>query len=209
MAPVVPTLGTVETAEGQTLTLPLAATDPDRDPLFFDASGLPPGSTFDRGQGLFTWTPAVYQAGTYSGLVFTASDGNRTSTATLTIKVANTNQAPVLNPTYPLAGRENAPLQFTLTASDLDSDHLTFAALTPLPSGARLDPTTGRFQWTPGFEQAGDYNLTFAAQDPGHRYVFNGTTRVAGIDASRVVSGHGDVSNRWTWWMLLDQVGEA
>lgn len=47
------------------------------------------------------------------------------------------------------------------------------------------------------------------AQDPGQRYELNGRERVIGIDASQVISGHGDVSNRWTWWMLLNQVGEV
>ena len=70
---------------------------------------------------------------------------------------------------------------------------------------------TSRYSALGGFGPAGldGEAQVVTAQEPGHRYIFNEMARVAGIDASRVVSGHGDVSNRWTWWMLLDQVGEA
>jgi pimeloyl-ACP methyl ester carboxylesterase len=44
------------------------------------------------------------------------------------------------------------------------------------------------------------------ANDPGTPYTPDGGARVVGVESSRVISGHSDVSNAWTWWMLLDQV---
>ncbi|MCP4169279.1 MAG: hypothetical protein GY758_00725, partial [Fuerstiella sp.] len=35
-----------------------------------------------------------------------------------------------------------------------------------LPGGAVMDPVSGVFSWTPGFEQAGEYTVTFTVTDP-------------------------------------------
>ena len=82
------------------------------------------------------------------------------------ILVTNTNQPPVLVPLPLQAGREGTGFEFTLTAADDDRDTLVFRAVTPLPRGARLDPQTGEFRWTPDYAQAGLYMLQFAVHDP-------------------------------------------
>ena len=60
---------------------------------------------------------------------------------------------------------EGTALSFTLSASDPDGESLTFSAA-GLPTGATLDPVTGAFSWTPTYEQAGLYTLTFTVNDP-------------------------------------------
>jgi pimeloyl-ACP methyl ester carboxylesterase len=45
-----------------------------------------------------------------------------------------------------------------------------------------------------------------AARPPGSRYDAPAGARVIGVEASKVISGHSDISNEATWWMLLDQV---
>jgi len=55
-------------------------------------------------------------------------------------------------------------LSFTLSATDLEGDPLTFS-LTGLPADATLDPDTGAFTWTPTEAQAGTYNVTFTVTD--------------------------------------------
>src|SRR5207248_3029894 len=57
------------------------------------------------------------------------------------------------------------PLQFTVRATDPDGDAVIYAPATPLPDGADFDVSNGRFAWTPGYDQAGDYTLTFDATD--------------------------------------------
>jgi hypothetical protein len=52
----------------------------------------------------------------------------------------------------------------------------------------------------------GGESIVVPANDPGTPYSPEGGARVLGIESSRVISGHSDVSNAWTWWMLLDQV---
>ncbi len=56
---------------------------------------------------------------------------------------------------------ENMPLNFTVTASDPDSDVVAITALT-LPAGASF--VGGTFSWTPSYSQAGIFSLRFRAQ---------------------------------------------
>jgi hypothetical protein len=75
------------------------------------------------------------------------------------------NAAPVLATIGARSVREGATLTIDLSASDPDGDKLSFLA-SALPSGAQLDPVTGRFTWTPGLFQAGIYSgLTLRATD--------------------------------------------
>jgi YD repeat-containing protein len=165
-APVLAPVGAVTIQENQALILPLVATDSDGDRLTYAATNLPAGAKLDALTGVLSWTPSLFQAGTYTGIQVTASDGNRSRTQTFSITVNNVNQAPVLAPLPLQSGRENVPLQFSLSATDIDRDSVIYRAVTPLPSGASLDSKTGAFHWTPGYEQAGDYTFRFAATDP-------------------------------------------
>jgi len=61
---------------------------------------------------------------------------------------------------------ENQHVTFTLEASDPDGDSIAFAS-PDLPGGATLDPVTGVFEWTPSYQQAGLYTVTFIATDFG------------------------------------------
>jgi len=49
-----------------------------------------------------------------------------------------------------------------IEATDVDEDAITFDAV-DLPEGATFE--NGTFTWTPGFDQGGDFNLTFTAND--------------------------------------------
>jgi YD repeat-containing protein len=163
-APVLAPVANRQVAEGNLLQIQLQASDPDGDALTYSASNLPPGATFDAQTGLLKWTPNLFQAGLYSGIVFTVSDGNKSASETISISVDNTNQAPIVTPLVPQAGRENTPIQFTVTATDIDVETLALSA-SNLPAGAKFDAATGLFTWTPSFTQAGDYTVTFAAKD--------------------------------------------
>ena len=73
----------------------------------------------------------------------------------------------IVVPLLPQSGREDARLQFTVAADDPNTDTLTYSVVAGLPIGAVFNSKTGQFQWTPGFEQAGDYTVQFQATDPG------------------------------------------
>ena len=154
-APVL-TLADQSVAEGQTLTLALAASDQDGDALRYTAHNLPQGATLDPQQGLLQWTPHLAQAGDYPNVQFSVTDGHSTDTADITIHVTNTNQAPRFAATSSQYVHENHELEFVIVAQDNDQDAVVYSSPGGLPLGAHLDARTGRFRWTPKYDQAGD-----------------------------------------------------
>ncbi|MCK5526664.1 MAG: tandem-95 repeat protein, partial [Candidatus Latescibacteria bacterium] len=89
--------------------------------------------------------------------IFTVNDGAGGSIEAIPfeITVNPVNDAPVLAVVDTVAD-EGEDLHFTVCATDVDGDDLTFSAGN-LPEGASFDPTTQLFSWTPDFTQAGTY----------------------------------------------------
>jgi hypothetical protein len=71
---------------------------------------------------------------------------------------------PVLNAIGAKSVNVGTNLNFTISGSDPDGDTLTYSA-TGLPAGATFNADTRTFEWTPGYTQAGSYNVTFAVND--------------------------------------------
>jgi hypothetical protein len=161
-APILQLIGDKSVVEEETLTFAVSATDADGDPLTYSAGTLPVGAAFDAGTRTFTWTPTNLQSGWYR-VMFQVSDGQVTISETITITVrSGPNQAPVLAAIGGRSTSENTLLSFSLSATDLDGDALTFSA-TGLPSGASF--AGGVFTWTPTYDQAGSYPVTFTVSD--------------------------------------------
>lgn len=149
--------------EGATLSIQLAATDPDGDPLTYGATPLPQGASLTTG-GLFRYTP-VRSAASCNGTVqtnvqFTASDGTLSANETVPISVvdANTNAAPSFTDPADRSVYVGQLVQAQLQATDVDGDTVTFAS-SNLPAGAALTPA-GAFSWTPSAAQTVDVALT-------------------------------------------------
>lgn len=169
--PVLDPISDQNISEGQALLMDFSASDPDGNSLSFQISGEPSGSVFmDNGDGSasLSWTPEFGQAGNYP-LDITVSDNDPyyplSDVDTFNIHVGDGNRPPVLDP---IGGRlltENVPFHLDLIANDPDGDAVTFSA-SDLPTGAMMS-TTGRFDWTPGFDQAGNHSLIFHATDNG------------------------------------------
>ena len=162
-APVLTPVGPQNGAEGSAFSLQLSATDPDGDTLTYSAVGLPAGATLNPQTGLFTWTPAFGTAGTYS-IPVTVSDGALTSGQTISLTIAQTARAPVLNPLPDLFVNEGTEIAFTVSGVDPQGGPLSYSS--PLvPNNATLDSSSGLFTFTPAYGQAGAYTLTFSATD--------------------------------------------
>jgi beta propeller repeat protein len=155
--PVLGPIGNKSVNENTTLTFNVSATD--NDPITYSAQNLPSGATFS-GQN-FSWTPSYSQAGSYS-VTFRASDGNSQDSETITITVNNVNRSPVLSTINDKSVNENALLSFSVSATDPDGQTLTYS-VSGLPSGAVFASQT--FTWTPSYDQAGIFTLTFTADD--------------------------------------------
>jgi len=78
------------------------------------------------------------------------------------------NEPPVLAPIGNKTVNEGEKLQFVITASDPDPGDVLTLSADNLPEGASFDQATGTFTWTPGYDQAGNYeNIEFSVMDNG------------------------------------------
>ncbi|MBF2017367.1 MAG: putative Ig domain-containing protein [Rivularia sp. T60_A2020_040] len=155
---------TISAKEAQPLQLQIFATDTDNDKLTYWVDNLPGGAVFDAKNGILTWTPGYSSAGTLPNVKFTVTDGKERITQTATFLVAPTNQLPELKTIPSKFIREGESVRIQLKASDAENDKLTYSSKL-LPGGSKLDPTTGLFEWTPGFFQAGNFEIPFTVSD--------------------------------------------
>lgn len=167
--PVLDPVGDQTVNEGALLEFTVTASDPDHDILAFTADGLPHGAALSPVQApqsaAFSWTPDYTQAGAYD-VTFEVNDGQATDTETVTITVNNVNRPPVLDPIGNKTVQEGDLLEFDISATDPDGDHLTYYYSTPgLPLEPELNPNTGRFSWRPSIGESGVYQIEFQASD--------------------------------------------
>jgi len=158
-APVLTGIGDKSVSEGAQLTFTVSAIDPDGDTLAYSAQNLPAGALFVG--NTFTWTPTYDQAGSYQ-VTFIASDSLDTDAETITITVNNVNRPPILANITNKSVAENNQLLFIISATDPDGDTLSYSTEN-LPAGATLNNRF--FRWTPSFDQAGLYDVTFTVND--------------------------------------------
>ncbi len=150
--------------QNQPLNFTLFGSDPDHDALTYTASGLPRGATLDARTGLFSWTPDFGELGIYT-VTLGVTDGNLTASQVVNLTVTKTNRAPLVATPPAVLGQEGLKLSFQISAGDLDGDSLAYFVQN-LPTGASFNTTTQIFTWTPTYDQAGVYQVTFGAQDP-------------------------------------------
>ena len=76
----------------------------------------------------------------------------------------SSNATPILDAIGSKSVDANEFLTFTITASDLDNDMLTFSA-SDLPQGANFDGQSGVFEWSPTQEHVGRHYVWFFVSD--------------------------------------------
>lgn len=165
-APVLDNPGNGSVRENQWIEFTLSATDPDNDSLIFSIENRPPGAVFSG--NTFRWRPTYTQSGTYN-VTFTVSDNvvpSLSSSRTVTIVVSNVNAPPVLTSPGNRTVNENEELQFSLHATDVDGNTLRYFPSEALPPGAHLNGNN--FTWTPSYEQADSWLVTFIVEDNGN-----------------------------------------
>ncbi|HTY53272.1 MAG TPA: putative Ig domain-containing protein, partial [Methanomicrobiales archaeon] len=92
------------------------------------------------------------------------------------------NRAPVLAPVAAQTVKEGTPLSFSVSGSDPDGNALTYSS-GPLPSGASFTPGTRTFSWTPNYQQAGTYSVSFSVSDGS--LGSSGTTTITVVNTRR------------------------
>ncbi|MDP6105383.1 MAG: Ig-like domain-containing protein [Acidimicrobiales bacterium] len=167
-------IGNRTASEGQELAFSISATDPDGDSLALVAADLPTGANFTvtgNGSASFSWMPGFDQDGNYPMAVTVTDDGDpaASDSETFTITVGNVNRPPTLATVGNRSADEGVELVFPLGATDPDGDDISFTS-GDLPTGGDLTDNgngTAEFRWTPGFDQAGNYAVTFTVSDYG------------------------------------------
>ncbi len=157
-APVLAAIGNKSVDEGSLLTFTASATDVDlpANILSFSLdSGAPAGATIDPSSGQFSWTPpGGTSPGNHTVTVRVTDDGvpSLQDFETITITVNDVNLPPVLAAIDAQSVEEGSPLTFTASANDADlpANNLSFSLDAGAPLSATIDPSTGKFSWTPG-----------------------------------------------------------
>ncbi len=169
--PILASIGAKSTTENVSLIFDVSATDPDGTIPALTTSALPTGAAFidnNDGTGSFSWTPDFTQSGSYDVTFYATDDTLGADSEIVTITVIDAgNQTPVLATIGSQSTTEDVNLSFGVSATDPDG---TIPALTTstLPAGAAFIDNgdgTGSFSWTPSFDQAGIYDVTFYATD--------------------------------------------
>ena len=168
----------VSATEGQAVVINVTATDPDtNETLTLTSQGLPAGATFPPTNGTngtvgqqFNWTPAFNQSGTYV-VTFIVSDNCAptplTDSRQVTLVVADANRLPVANSrtgTDRVTTTEDIAVPITLSATDGDSDPLTYSIVTA-PAHGTLSGVPPSLTYTPTLNFNGNDSFTFKAND--------------------------------------------
>ena len=180
-APVLSPLEDQLFTEGDLIEIPVSAFDPDGDDLFYFADNLPGGAIFDSVGQALRWRPGGDDAGVYDDITLIASDGFIESSVSFQLVIANNNVAPTLAPIASRTINEGDEITFTLFGEDEDGDAIRYLS-TNLPPGAFLDPNTGIFEWTPGFDQNGVFDLRFIVDDGSSRAEQSATLTVNNVN---------------------------
>ena len=148
---------------GTPILVNINAADIDNDNITYSATNLPTGATVDSATHKLSWTPGNDQAGTYD-ITLIISDGKLQSSKLLRLIIVGGNRAPVFGPLADASVNQKETITVMVTASDPDGDALTYSA-SDLPAGATFDPASRQFSWSPDYNQAGNYTVTFSVTD--------------------------------------------
>jgi hypothetical protein len=144
------------------------ASDAEGNTLSFTVVNQPPWTSFDASTGTLSGTPSNEDAGTYSDITITVSDGEFSASLTafsITVNAVTVNTAPQISGTPATRVNEGQNYVFTPSASDADDDTLTFS-ISNQPDWASFDDSAGTLSGTPGAGDVGVYsNISITVSD--------------------------------------------
>jgi RHS repeat-associated protein len=174
--PVLQAIGDIQVTAGQTVAFAAIATDPDlpaNQLTYTLRPGSPSEAAIDRVTGQFRWTvPTNTAIGQYPVIVRVTDSGapslfDDKTFNIVVVRPVDDNDPPVIadisNQSF--AELTSFAIQPVVTDPDLPADVLTFT-IDLAPTGASIDPNTGRFSWTPAESQGpGNYEVILRATD--------------------------------------------
>lgn len=165
---------------GETLRLELAANQAGAG---FRVQPAPENATLQK--AVFEFKPTVAQEGTYD-LGFEAVLGEQRDVNVVRIRVERENGPPVFGALSAQTVAEGQTLRVVVTGTDPESDPLQFSAPGLSLPNAVFDELSSSFVFTPGFDQAGSYEVALAVSDG--RSTTPGTLAITVEDAAPPVT---------------------
>ena len=175
-APVLAAIPNQTVTEGATVQFTVSATDgdvPTQSLAYSLDAGAPSGASINGSTGLFTWTTTEADGpGVYTITVRVTDNGSPalSDSQSFTVTVAEKNVSPSLAEIADQTVTEGGIVQFTASATDGDvpAQTLTYSLDSGAPSGASINPSTGRFTWTTTeTDGPGVYTITVRVTDDG------------------------------------------
>lgn len=158
---------------GEKLLLQANGSDPDiGQSLRYALKGAPTGASIGATSGLITWIPKSTQTGSFTFSVTATDNGSPklSESVQVTVNVTSVNHPPKLSAIADKHASSGSALTFTASASDPDSGQTLTFSLENAPEGASINPSTGKFSWTPTADQAlasSKYSFTVRVSDNG------------------------------------------
>ena len=159
----------LNTPEDRSLSVRLAGTDPDGDPISFRITSGPESGTvdaFDADEGTFTYVPEPDWFGTVR-IRYVATDGALESDEGLvTINVLRANDSPVAEDLF-VTVPEDGSVEVELVATDVDSPSLSYLIRVNPGNGSieDFDSSEGTFTYVPFPEYSGADTIVYQAFD--------------------------------------------
>ncbi|TNE44114.1 MAG: hypothetical protein EP343_30650 [Deltaproteobacteria bacterium] len=147
----------------------VTSSDPDGDTLTHTMSGLPAEAKIDPTTGEITWTPKQKDVGSYNVTVAVTDGKGGKVEVKFKVTVNNVNDPPVISGTPGDEATEDVEYTYSPTVTDEDpgdAGKLTWK-FKKNPTGAKIDPATGKVTWTPGDADVGkDAEFEIEVCDP-------------------------------------------
>jgi Tol biopolymer transport system component len=152
------------TPEDTAVAIPLVASDPDGDPLTLTILEAPADGVLTGSGATRQYTPAANATGTRT-LRFRASDGQLSSTATITIVIAPVNDAPTAAEDFAATDRDAAiTIDVLANDRDVDGDPLALDSVAA-PAHGDAEIVDGKLVYTPAAGFTGAETFAYTASD--------------------------------------------
>ncbi|MBN1275285.1 hypothetical protein JXA12_03255 [Candidatus Woesearchaeota archaeon] len=162
MPPILDPIADIDSIEDDLTIFNLTAYDQDQNTLTYTCNLS--GAVITKTNDTFAtvrWTPTNDDVGVYTAAC-NVTDGTWTDSELFTVTVTNVNDEPVLGSIGDLYAQEYVFFNYTINATDVDGDVLSFTTNATIFSLNRL---TGKIGFTPSFQQRGAYAVNISVSD--------------------------------------------